>query len=58
MSRNHSGRGQYSWLSCDVIHFSGGQTLNRDMVIGLAQMFTVCVDLVFDSKYVQFRIIH
>ena len=48
----------YSLVLCDVINFSGGQTLNRDIVIGLARMFIVCVDLVFDSKYVQFRIIH
>ena len=41
--------------SCDVINFSGDQ--NRDIVMVVNLMFTVGVDLVFRSKYVQFPMI-
>ena len=45
----------YSWVSRDVINFTGGQLPNRYTVISLKKIFTVCVDLVFGSKCVQFR---
>ena len=35
--------------------FLWGSTLNRCTVIGGKQFFTVCVELVFGSKYMQFR---
>ena len=44
----------YSVTSYDVIYFS---TLNRVIIIGVNQVFTVCVGFVFGSNYVQFHII-
>ena len=40
----------YSWVSRDIINFTGGQ-LQIDTLEGN----NVCVDLLFGSKYVQFR---
>ena len=46
---NKSYTAVYSWVSCDFISLNG--------VLGVSYLFTVCVSLVLDSKYMQFRTI-
>ena len=45
----------YSWVSRDVINFTGGQLQIDTLSSNRKKIFTVCVDLVFGSKCVQFR---
>ena len=44
----------YSWVSRDVINFTG-VNFKSIHCHQTEKIFTVCVDLVFGSKYVQFR---
>ena len=47
----------YSWVSCEVIDFSGVKSEYKGTVIRANSMFKLCVDLVLVSKNVQFHII-